>query len=49
MKEILKIQCNIDILMKKVISLRKIHATMKYAIEKTKHIHASAPDLLYTL
>ena len=39
--------------MKKVIILRKIHVTMKSfvppfsTIEKTKHIYASAADLLH--
>ena len=69
-KEILKIQCEIYILMKKVVILRKIKVTMKSFApsfsnrislslnrnkmcgnesheKETKHIHASAADLLH--
>ena len=51
-KEILKIRCQIYILMKKVIILRKIHVKMKSFAppwKETKHIHASAADLLHTV
>ena len=51
-KEILKIRCHIYILMKKVIILRKIHVKMKSFAppwKETKHIHASAADLLHTV
>ena len=55
-KEILKIRSRIYILIKKVIILRKIqHVTMKSfalpfsSIEKTKHTHASAADVLHTV
>ena len=43
-KEILKIQCHIYILMKKVIILRKIQPFAP-TWKETKHIHASAADL----
>ena len=54
-KQILKIQHHIYILMKKVIILRKIHVTMKSFApqsprqKETKHIHASAANLLHTV
>ena len=51
-KEIMKIRCQIYILMKKVIILRKIHVKMKSFAppwKETKHIHASAADLLHTV
>ena len=51
-KEILKIPCHIYILIKKVIVLRKIHVKMKSfnpPQKETKHIHASAADLLHTV
>ena len=52
-KEILKIiLCQIYILMKKVIILRKIHVTMKSFAppqKKTKHIRASAANLLHAV
>ena len=49
--EILKIQCQIYILMKIVIILRKIHVKMSFAPpqKETKHIHASAVNLLHTV
>ena len=51
--EILKIRCHIYIVIKKVIILRKIHVEMKsfapHRKKLTKHIHASATDLLYTV
>ena len=51
-KEILKIQCHIYILMKKVIILREIHVTMKSS-KKTKketmYIHTLDADLLHTV
>ena len=51
-KEILKIRCHIYISMKKVIIIRKIHVKMKSFAppwKETKHIHASAADLLHTV
>ena len=51
-KEILKIRCHIYILMKKVIILRKMHVKMKSfaaPLKETKHILASAADLLHTV
>ena len=51
-KEILKIQCHVYILMKKVIILRKIHVkTKSFAppYKETTHVHASAADLLHTV
>ena len=48
--EILKIRCHIYILIKKVIILRKLHVKMKSFTppwKETKHIHASAADLLH--
>ena len=50
-KEILKILCHNYILIKKVIILRKIRVKMKSFTppwKETKHIHASAADLLHT-
>ena len=50
--EILKIRCHIYILMKIVIILRKIHVKMKSFAppqQETKHIHASAGDLLHSV
>ena len=52
MTEILKIQCHIYILMKIVLILRKIHVKIKSFAppwKETKHIHASAADLLHTV
>ena len=49
--EILKIRCQIHILMKIVIILRKIHVKIKYFAppwRDTKHIHTSAAHLLHT-
>ena len=46
--EVLKIRCHIYIFMKKVIIVRKIHVKMK-PWKETKHIHASAADLLHTV
>ena len=51
-KEILKIRFHIYILIKKVITLRKIHVKMKFFAppeKETKHSHASAADLLHTV
>ena len=51
-KEILKIRCHIYILIKKVVILRKINVKMKSLAplyKETKHIHASAADLLHTV
>ena len=48
----LKIQCHIYILMKKVIILRKTYVKMKFfapPLKETKHNHASAANLLYTV
>ena len=50
MKELLKMRFHIYILMKKVIILRKIHLKMKSFTppeKETKHIHASAADVLH--
>ena len=53
-KKIKKILYHIYILMNKVIILREIHVTMKsfappFSTIETKHIHASAADLLHTV
>ena len=54
-KEILKVQCYIYILMRKVIILREIHVTMKFSLyhsppyKETNHIQASAAYLLHTV
>ena len=55
MKEILKIRCQIYILMKKMIILRKIHIEPEQKKtcgneiyeKETKHIYAIAADLLH--
>ena len=50
--EILKIPCHFNILMKVVIILRKVHVKMKSFAppsKETKHIYASAADLLHTV
>ena len=45
-KEILKIQCHIYILMKKMVILRKIHVKMKSLLHHRKKLSISTPPLL---
>ena len=45
-KEILKTQCHIYILMKKVIILRKIHVKMKSLLHHRKKLNIFMPQLL---